>query len=196
MQCCSPPLLIEAHRGIELQATAVDHISLSLSLSLCRFRSVSHSHHNFTLRLCPVLSHRFLSLSLSLSSFPLSFSHSLSLFPILHNLSLSAYLVLNYPNSISVQLQFIPVSKRQSRRVHFASARLPPEAIISFLHTSSPPSTPFQHARTSSSSGLSADRSDNDGCSRFKRARVTMYNLSCDTVQVANGFEKRCVTHL
>lgn len=97
-----------------------------------------------------------LSLSLSLS---FTFNHlsSLSLHSILStvfslslsfcDLSLSAYLVLNYPNSISVQLQFIPVSKRQSRRVHFASAP-PPEAIISFLHTSPLPS-PFQPGHTS-----------------------------------------------
>lgn len=114
MQCCSR-LLIEAHRGIELQATGVDHLSLLVSLYYLASLSPS-STTAYPLR--PIL----------LSLFP-------SLF--LHGLSLSAYLVLNYPNSISVQLQFIPVSKRQSRRVHFAST-LPPGAIISFLFISPP----------------------------------------------------------
>lgn len=94
------------------------------SLSRLSLLSLSHPHPPQLTLSAPFSRSAFSPLSLSLSLF-------------LRDLSLSAYLVLNYPNSISVQLQFIPVSKRQSRRVHFASA-LPPGAIISFLFISSP----------------------------------------------------------
>lgn len=105
---------------------------------LCLFptllRTLSHpisltSTHSPPHPLIVLFCDRLLSLSLSLSPHALTrcltltpSRLSLSLCLCLRDLSLSAYLVLNYPNSISVQLQFIPVSKWQSRRVHFASA--------------------------------------------------------------------------
>jgi len=100
-------------------------------------------------------------------------------------------LVLNYPNSISVQLQFIPVSKRQSRGVHFASAP-PPEAIISFLYTS-PPRLFRSHHLALRLLLLTVALTGDDGCSRFKQ--IAMYNRFITTsvaastcVQVATTF--------
>jgi len=140
-------------------------LSLSLSLSLHLSRSTTTAHP-FSVPFC-----RAFSLSLPFS---------------LGDLSLSAYLVLNYPNSISVQLQFIPVSKRQSRGVHFASAP-PLEAIISFLHTS--PARLFKpitslSSSSSSSSDRGADRRRDDGRSRFKQ--IAMYNRFITTSVATN----------
>lgn len=83
VQCCSPPLLIEAHRGIELQATDGDYISFLVSphlvsppflpfppsfLSLCLSPSAT-SAHPFSVPFC-----RLFPLSLSLFLLPRSVS--------------------------------------------------------------------------------------------------------------------------
>lgn len=126
MQCCTASIdrSSQRHRvtGHWRRPSLCLFPSLPLSHSVSLSPSLTFSQsppHPFTVPFCDRL------LALSFSFYPsvsLSFVLSLSFRLPARDLSLSAYLVLNYPNSISVQLQFIPVSKRQSRRVHFASA--------------------------------------------------------------------------